>query len=882
MSRSRSGWGSPSSPTTSRPRSSRSRTRRSAPSSRPATTTARASSESGTSSGPLGSLLALGGMWLLMERRGSEAHRVRCSRSRSASPSPLSTLLAVVRLREPAEHQGRGGRNPWRAFADVWRNPHARLLFLVFGIENFGTAILSVMIAYVMKYVFDLEQYTTAFMLLYFIPAILFVPVWIRLSRRFGKRNLWIFSMSMLTIAFGGLAFVRAGDVWLVCALGVIAGVGGGCGAVVGPSIQADVIDFDERATGERKEGTYFAVWAFVRKSAFGVATMLTGLLLGLIGYEPNVEQSEATKLGHAYALRHRPGPLLPGGDALLPALPARRSRPPRDPPRARRPRLSMRALAGPLPLTGLLALALALRLPGLDWIPLHQDEGLNGWLTLALHWWGRFEYLPSDNHGPFLYYAGALFFGALGPSELSLRLAPALAGALLPLALLPARRWFPGGGLLIAGLLLAIAPGLVYFSRAAIHEIDLVLFTALWAASLARFAARPTPGWAAACGAAAAGCFVTKETAAAHGGEPGRGRAGGGGGVARRAAEPRATRAAARARARGRARRARRHAGVRRRNRRLLQLLLQPPGRRARLLRGFRTVGRVRDDGPQPGQALRMVLGADGLQRGRLPLAGAPGRGARGAAPRSAGPRARGLGARRLPDLFGASLQDTLVCPRDRSAGLLAGRLGGGLLSAGRARCGAASGDCASPRGSPSRRRWRRLPGSWSEASRTFAIATTIPSRPYVYQPHAAQLLRDAPGSLRRGRRGARRGRTRPSGREQRGPGSRALVPVLAGLGARTRALSRESGSAARLDRAGGGRDQLAASPPGAARSWSPRRARVARGELSDPARASPPRSSIARRSGTATRPRAGEPLRPGRARPWIRLRRRRRRSDP
>ena len=35
-----------------------------------------------------------------------------------------------------------------------------------------------------------------------------------------------------------------------------------------------------------------------MRKSAFGVATMLTGLLLGLIGYEPNVEQSEATKLG--------------------------------------------------------------------------------------------------------------------------------------------------------------------------------------------------------------------------------------------------------------------------------------------------------------------------------------------------------------------------------------------------------------------------------------------------------------------------------------------------------------------------------------------------------------------------------------------------------
>jgi GPH family glycoside/pentoside/hexuronide:cation symporter len=247
--------------------------------------------------GTLGSLLALAGMYLLMSaedpRRAAFAISLAIGIALAAT-----TLLAVARLRERSEHQGRGASNPWQAFADVWRNPHARLLLFVFGIENFGTAVLAVLIAYVMEYVYDLEQYTTTFMLLYFVPAILFVPVWIRLSRRFGKRNLWIFSMAMMTLAFAGMAFVRAGDVWLVCALGVIAGVGGGCGQVVGPSIQADVVDYDERVTGERKEGIYFAAWAFVRKSAFGIATMLAGLMLSAIGFEPNVEQSDSTKLG--------------------------------------------------------------------------------------------------------------------------------------------------------------------------------------------------------------------------------------------------------------------------------------------------------------------------------------------------------------------------------------------------------------------------------------------------------------------------------------------------------------------------------------------------------------------------------------------------------
>jgi GPH family glycoside/pentoside/hexuronide:cation symporter len=247
--------------------------------------------------GTVGSLAALAGMELLRRAEDPRATAFGLALAIGVALS-LTTLLAVVRLREPAQHQGRGARNPWSAFADVWRNPHARLLLFVFAIENFGTAILAVLIAYVMQYVYALEQHTNTFMLLYFVPAILFVPVWIALSRRFGKRNLWIFSMSMMTLAFGGMAFARAGDALLICTLGVIAGIGGGCGAVVGPSIQADVIDFDEHATGERKEGTYFALWNFVRKTAFGLAVMLTGLLLGAVGYVPNVEQSESTKLG--------------------------------------------------------------------------------------------------------------------------------------------------------------------------------------------------------------------------------------------------------------------------------------------------------------------------------------------------------------------------------------------------------------------------------------------------------------------------------------------------------------------------------------------------------------------------------------------------------
>ena len=97
--------------------------------------------------------------------------------------------------------------------------------------------------------------------------------------------------------SYGSLYFAGPGDYVYLCLCGAGAGIGAGIGAMVGPSIQSDVIDYDEYATGERKEGAYFAAWNFVFKCSFGLMTAVTGFALSLFGFEPNVEQGEAMKL---------------------------------------------------------------------------------------------------------------------------------------------------------------------------------------------------------------------------------------------------------------------------------------------------------------------------------------------------------------------------------------------------------------------------------------------------------------------------------------------------------------------------------------------------------------------------------------------------------
>jgi GPH family glycoside/pentoside/hexuronide:cation symporter len=243
----------------------------------------------------LGSVAAVGGMQLIIDADAARVVARQSSLIVSAVTAAL-LVLAVVMLRERPDFQGRGGDNPLHAFRDVWQNHHARLLLVIFLIENLGSATIGVLTFYVAKYVIMRPDLTAYFIFAYMGASIVFIGIWLPLSRRFGKKRLWMCSMLLTAGAFGGMFFLEEGRIYLIGALAMLGGTAAGCGAMVGPSIQADVIDYDEYKTGQRKEGAYFAAWNFVFKSATGMTIMLTLTVLEFAGFEPNVEQTEDVK----------------------------------------------------------------------------------------------------------------------------------------------------------------------------------------------------------------------------------------------------------------------------------------------------------------------------------------------------------------------------------------------------------------------------------------------------------------------------------------------------------------------------------------------------------------------------------------------------------
>jgi 4-amino-4-deoxy-L-arabinose transferase-like glycosyltransferase len=157
---------------------------------------------------------------------------------------------------------------------------------------------------------------------------------------------------------------------------------------------------------------------------------------------------------------------------------------------------------------------AAGLRLPGLATRPMHADEAVLADKFGTLVESGRWSYDPKGFHGPALPYLTLPVAWARGQfrdldlDEITLRLAPALAG--IALALAPLLVGAPA-----AAFLVAASPVMVYYSRDYIPEVLLALFTAAAIGCGYRYAVSRRLFWAVLCGLSLGLMWATKETAA-------------------------------------------------------------------------------------------------------------------------------------------------------------------------------------------------------------------------------------------------------------------------------------------------------------------------------------------------------------------------------
>ena len=118
-----------------------------------------------------------------------------------------------------------------------------------------------------------------------FAPALLLAPCAVPLARKFGKKELGIFASILGTVAFGALFLMRTTNMWLYTIVSIVGLLGFGLFNLIIWAFVSDVIDDQEVRTGNRDDGTIYAVCSFARKVGQAIASALGGWSLGWIGY---------------------------------------------------------------------------------------------------------------------------------------------------------------------------------------------------------------------------------------------------------------------------------------------------------------------------------------------------------------------------------------------------------------------------------------------------------------------------------------------------------------------------------------------------------------------------------------------------------------------
>ena len=133
-----------------------------------------------------------------------------------------------------------------------------------------------------------------------FAPALILAPCAVPLARKFGKKELGIFASIMGTVAFGALFIMKTTNMWVYTIINIVGLLGFGLFNLIIWAFVSDVIDDQEVRTGNREDGTIYAVCSFARKLGQAIASALGGWSLGWIGYvEGSLSgQSDAVKSG--------------------------------------------------------------------------------------------------------------------------------------------------------------------------------------------------------------------------------------------------------------------------------------------------------------------------------------------------------------------------------------------------------------------------------------------------------------------------------------------------------------------------------------------------------------------------------------------------------
>lgn len=191
----------------------------------------------------------------------------------------------VLRERQSAQVPPEKRFDFWKSTTITLKNRPFQVFLISWGISWFASTLMMEVIPYIVTEICKQPEANAVY---FYLPpvfvSVICYPLVTRLSLRKGKKR--IFSASLLAsgLAFPLLALIgeelpipllAQGILWMTLQAVVMTGA-----QILPAAITADITDYDQKATGQRREGSYYAVWGIFDQLCSGLAVSLLPLLL--------------------------------------------------------------------------------------------------------------------------------------------------------------------------------------------------------------------------------------------------------------------------------------------------------------------------------------------------------------------------------------------------------------------------------------------------------------------------------------------------------------------------------------------------------------------------------------------------------------------------
>jgi sugar (glycoside-pentoside-hexuronide) transporter len=179
-----------------------------------------------------------------------------------------------------------------------------------------------------MSYWIGRREDFTVVMALFLGAVVLALPAWLALARGRDKAHVFVAGSLLWMVMSAGLALFHPDSPrWAMFVYVPLVGIGFAVVDVMPWSMLGEVIDEDDLATGERREGLYNGMFAFLRKLGGAIGVFLVMACLDLFGYEKGHEQTDTAREAIRWMTALAPVPFLAAGIWLTRGYPLSRQR---------------------------------------------------------------------------------------------------------------------------------------------------------------------------------------------------------------------------------------------------------------------------------------------------------------------------------------------------------------------------------------------------------------------------------------------------------------------------------------------------------------------------------------------------------------------------